>query len=252
LPFQYNFLKTSGRIGASDEGVGVKCLIMAGGFGVRLYPLATSKALLEYKGKPLITYLVDKVPPDIDILVSTNLKFEADFRQWQKTIGRDIELCLEEARTEEQKMGAVSSLDFWIKSRDIKEDLLVIAGDNYFGFDMIRFIAAYNGSSTLVAVYDIGDRRKASQLGVVRLDGYRVAEFEEKPKNPKSSLIATACYILPSRVFPLLRQYCSESRRDNLGSFISHLVDIDEVQGYLFTEEWFDIGAKLLESPALD
>jgi glucose-1-phosphate thymidylyltransferase len=245
LPFQYKFFETSGRIGASNEGVGVKCLIMAGGFGVRLYPLTTSKALLEYKGKPLITYLVNKVPPDIEILVSTNLKLEADFRQWQKTIDRDTELCLEGARTEEQKMGAVSSLDFWIKSRGIKEDLLVIAGDNYFGFDMLRFIAAYNGSTTLVAVYDIGDRKKASQLGVVRLDGYRITEFEEKPKNPGSSLIATACYILPSRVFPLLRQYCSQGKRDDLGSFISHLVDIDEVHGYLFAEEWFDIGGKL-------
>ena len=223
----------------------MKCLIMAGGFGVRLYPLAINKAkaLLEYKGKPLITYLIDKVPWDMDILVSTNMKFEADFRQWQKTIDRDVELCVEEARTEERKMGAISALNFWIKSRGIREDLLVIAGDNYLGFDLTQFIAAYNGNNTLVAVYDIGDRSKAGRFGVVQLAGYRITGFEEKPKNPSSSLIGTACYILPSRVFPLLHQYCSRGRHDNLGSFISHLVDIDEVHGYLFTEEWFDIGS---------
>lgn len=240
------FLETSGRIWVSNEGVSVKCLIVAGGFGVRLYPLTITqaKALLEYKGKPLITYLINKVPRDIDILVSTNMKFEADFRQWQKTIDRHVELCVEEARTEEQKKGAVSALNFWIGRKSIAGDLLVIAGDNYFGFDLTQFIAAYNGNNTLVAIHDIGDRRKASQFGVVQLDGYRIVEFEEKSTNPSSSLIATACYILPPRVFPLLHQYCSEARRDNLGCFISHLIEVDEVQGYPFSELWFDIGAK--------
>lgn len=223
----------------------MKCLILAGGFGTRLYPLTINrtKALLEYQGKPLLSHLVNKIPQDMDILISASMKFEADFRQWQKGAGRDIELCVEETRTEEQKKGAVSSLNFWIDSKGIREDLVVIASDNYFEFDLSQFIAAYNGNNTLVAVHDIGDRSQASQFGVVRLDGYRIAEFEEKPANPRSSLIATACYILPQRIFPLLRQYCSQGKRDNLGSFISHLTDIDEVHSYLFTELWFDIGS---------
>ena len=181
----------------------------------------------------------------MDILVSTNMKFEADFRQWQRTIDRHVELCIEEAWTEEQKKGAVSALSFWIERKSITGDLLVVAGDNYFGFDLTEFIAAYNGNNTLLAIHDIGNRKKASQFGVVQLDGYRIAEFEEKPANPKSNLVATACYILSPRVFPLLHQYCSEGKRDNLGSFISYLVDIDEVHSYLFTELWFDIGIRL-------
>jgi glucose-1-phosphate thymidylyltransferase len=228
----------------------MKCLILAGGFGTRLYPLIAnkSKALLEYKGKPLLSHLVAKIPQNIEILVSTNLKFAADFGQWQRGVGRDIELCVEPTRTEEQKMGAVGSLNFWINSKDITEDLLVIAGDNYFEFDLSRFIAAYNGNNALVAVHDIGDRSQASQFGVVRLDGYRLAGLEEKPAKPESSLIATACYILPPRVFPLLSRYCSRGRRDNLGSFISHLIAVDQVHGYLFTEPWFDIGSNYYSS----
>lgn len=224
--------------------------MLAGGFGTRLYPLIAnkSKTLLEYKGKPLLSHLVAKIPQNIEILVSTNLKFEADFRQWQRGVGRDIELCIEPTRTEEQKMGAVGSLNFWINSKGITEDLLVIAGDNYFEFDLSQFIAAYNSNNTLVAVHDIGDRSQASQFGVVRLDGYRLAGLEEKPAKPESSLIATACYILPPRVFPLLSRYCSRGRRDNLGSFISHLIAVDQVHGYLFTEPWFDIGSNYYSS----
>ena len=60
-------------------------------------------------------------------------------------------------------------------------DLMLDIGDNYFEFDLSKFIAAYNGKNSLVAVYDIGDPQKASQFGVVRLAGYKIAELKEKP-----------------------------------------------------------------------
>ncbi len=223
----------------------MKSLILAAGFGTRLYPLTLNKAkaLLEYKGKPLISHIVDKIPQDIEVMVNTNKKFEADFRHWQTTLGRAVTLCVEPVYTEAQAFGAVGSLVYWIKARDITDDLLVIAGDNYFEFDLHRFIAAYNSRNALVAVRDIGDRNKAKRFGVVRLDGCRITEFEEKPAQPKSTLVATACYILPPRILPLLSQYCDEGKKDNLGSFISWLVDKDEVYAYMFTELWCDIGS---------
>jgi len=223
----------------------MKSLILASGFGTRLYPLTLTKAkaLLEYKGKALISYIVDKIPQDIDILVNINKKFEADFRHWQDTIGRAVTLCVEPVCTEEQAFGAVGSLDYWIRAKNIGEDLLVVASDNYFDFDLSQFIAAYNGKNTLVAVYDIGDKSKASQYGVVQLDGCKIAGFEEKPAQPKSSLIAIACYILPPRIFPLLFQCCAKGKRDNLGDFIAYLIEIDEVHAYAFSEMWFDMGS---------
>jgi len=223
----------------------MKCLILAGGFGTRLYPLTIykAKALLEYKGKPLLTHIVDKVPRNIDILVSCNRKFEADFHQWQENLGRQVEICVEDVWTDDQKKGAVGSLHYWINSKRIVEDLLVVAGDNYFEFDLAQFIAAYNGKNALVAVYDIGDKSKASQFGVVELDKNRLTKFEEKPVNPGSSLVATACYVLPPRIFPVLGEYCQAGEKDNLGPFIAHLVGAEEVHAYTFTELWFDMGA---------
>jgi len=224
----------------------MKCLILAAGFGTRLYPLGIkkAKALLEYEGKPLLTHIVDKIPQGMDLLISTNKKFEAAIRRWRKTIDRPVEICVENVWTEEQKMGAIGGLNFWINQKNIAEDLLVTAGDNYFEFDLSRFIAAYNGKNSLVAVYDIGDLRRASQFGVVRLVGCKIIELQEKPTKPRSSLIATACYIFPLRVFHLLSRYCSEGKRDNLGDFISYLIETDEVYGYPFSELWFDIGSR--------
>ncbi len=223
----------------------MKSLILGGGFGTRLYPLTINKAkaLFEYKGKALITHLVDKIPPDIDILVSTNEKFEVDFRLWQDGVSRRVTLCVEPAWTEDQKFGAVKALNYWIKAKNISEDLLVIASDNYFEFNLNQFIASYDGKNALVAVHDIGDKSKATSYGVVRLDGNRIAELEEKPAQPKSSLIATACYIFPPRVFPLLLRFGAEGKKDNLGNLISYLIDVDEVRAYMFSELWVDVGS---------
>lgn len=223
----------------------MKCLILAGGFGTRLYPLTLNKAkaLLEYKGKPIISHIVDKIPQNINIMVNVNKKFEADFRNWQQRINREVEILVEGALSDKQKLGAVGSLNFWIENKPIEEDLLVIAGDNYFEFDLAQFIAGYDDKHTLVAIHDIGDKGKATQFGVVQLDGHRIAGFQEKPAKPKSSLVATACYIFPRRVFPLLHQYCQQGKRDNLGSFIAYLADREEVHAYTFTELWVDIGS---------
>ena len=223
----------------------MKCLILAGGFGTRLYPLTINRAkpLLEYKGKPIISHIVDKIPENINIMVNTNKKFEADFHKWQRTLNREMEVLIEEVLTEERKLGAVGSLNFWIENKAIDEDLLVIAGDNYFEFDLAQFIAKYDARHTLVAVHDIGDKGKATQFGVVQLDGHRITGFQEKPAEPKSSLVATACYIFPQRVFPILRQYCQQGKKDNLGSFIAYLIDQDEVYAYTFTDFWTDIGS---------
>jgi glucose-1-phosphate thymidylyltransferase len=221
----------------------VKCLILASGFGTRLYPLTrdTAKALIEYKGKPLLTHIVEKIPHNMSIFLVTNRKFEADFLRWRESIDRKVEIAIEDVRTEKEKKGALGSLTFGIEQGNINEDLLVLASDDYFEFDLSRFIAAYDGKNALVAVHDIGDKNRASQFGVVEVEKGRVVKCEEKPMHPKTSLIGIACYILPPRLFPVLSRYHREHLEiDQLGHFIVYLVKGDTVDAYVFSERWLD------------
>ncbi len=122
------------------------------------------------------------------------------------------------------------------------DDLLVIASDNYFEFDLFEFISAYDSKNTLVAVCNIGDKSKVHQFGVVQLEGHKIVTFEEKPRKPKSRYVATACYLFPPRVFPLIYEFASKNRGANLGNLVAHLVTGDNVRAYIFTELWVDIG----------
>ena len=64
----------------------MKCIVLAGGFATRLWPLTENKAkpLLHLKDKPLISHIVDGLPKDMEIIVSTNAVFENEFKKWAK------------------------------------------------------------------------------------------------------------------------------------------------------------------------
>ncbi len=229
----------------------MKCLILASGFGTRLYPLTRNKAkaLIEYKDKPLLTHIVERIPRNIDIFIATNRKFEMTFRRWQKGIDRKIEIGVEDVWNEKQKKGALGSLTFWIEQANINEDLLILASDNYFEFDISQFVSACNGKNALVAVHDVGDKSKASQFGVVEVEKGRIVKCEEKPRHPKTSLVGVACYLLPPRLFSILSRFHDEHPElDELGHFITYLVKYDEVDAYIFTGVCKDIAGIISDS----
>jgi len=222
----------------------MKCLILASGFGTRLRHVTkkTAKGLLPYKGKPVINYILQKIPADMDVYVNANKRFEPQFRQWQKTLARDIHLFIEPVKDEQQNLGAVGSLEYWARENNIDDDVIVVASDNYFEMDMADFIAHFDGRHTLVAIHDVLNKEEACQFGVVKLRDKRVVELVEKPENPRSSLVATACYIFPARMLSILHEYCSRDKKDNLGDFIAYLIRHDEVHACVFEGLWFDIG----------
>lgn len=220
----------------------MKCLILAGGFATRLWPLTKDKPkpLLRIKGKPIITHIVNKVPAKFEIVVSTNKRFEKDFIDWKESLDKNIELFIENSRKDKEKLGAVGALNYFIKKEKLKEDLLVIAGDNYFEFSLKEFLSYYR-NKPLIAIHDVHDKDKAKRYGVVKVSNNKIIGFEEKPERPETSLISTAIYLLPVKCFSHLDDFCS-IRRDNLGEFIKYLMKKEDIMASEFDGLWFDIG----------
>ena len=67
-------------------------------------------------------------------------------------------------------------------------------------------------------------------------------DFEEKPLNPKSTLASTACYIFSKNDLHMIPMLRKEGKADNSGDLVKWLVEHSEVNGFVFTEHWFDVG----------
>lgn len=219
--------------------------ILAGGFATRLWPLTEQRAkpLLPLAGKPLLSHIVEKIPQDIPITVSTNSAFEESIQGWSKE-HPTVHVRIEQTRSDDEKLGTLGATGQWIEQEKIDDDVLLLTGDNYFGFDMKAFIDRFSGRA-LVAAYDIGDRSKASAFGTIILndDQKTIKAFEEKPKEPKSSLVSTGASILPRHTLPILREY-AKVKPDNVGGIFEELLRHGAViESFTFHEPWFDIGS---------
>jgi len=223
----------------------MKCIILAGGFATRLWPLSENKAkpLLHLKDRPILSHIVDGLPQGLEIIISTNVAFEQDFLAWAKhRPDRKIRVFVEDSVENESKKGALGAVALAIRKEKIDEDLLLIAGDNYFGFRISDFINFYKGNPILAA-YDIGSLEAAKKFGVVVTNDGHVVEFQEKPREPKSTLVSTGCYVFPKRNLADIAEY-AQGHKDNLGGIFEHLLNKGAIiDVFTFSESWYDIGS---------
>lgn len=228
-------------------------IVLAGGFAKRMWPLTKDhpKHLLDVGGRPMLSYVLEKIS-QLDgvshVYVSTNLKFKEQFQAFLKEHVWDerVELFIEDAKAEEEKLGSIGALNYLIQEKDIHGELLIIGGDNLFEFslkEMARY--AHRRGGDAVAVYDVGELRQAKKYGIVKLDRNEwIIDFVEKPEKPPSTLAATACYFFTPTTVERVKQYITEGGNpDAMGHFISWLHIRQKVFGYRFQGPWFDIGS---------
>jgi glucose-1-phosphate thymidylyltransferase len=230
---------------------GMKALILAAGYATRLYPITkdTAKPLIPVGNKSIINHIVEKlekIDQVNEIVVVTNNKFYSDFCRWADNYScpKKIVIVNDKTLTNEDRLGAIGDMHHVINRLNIDDNMLVIAGDNMFGFSLYNFVNFFNQkNSSIVALHDLKDIEKVrNRFGVGIVEGSKVIDFEEKPSEPKSSLAATACYIFAKDDLQMLKKVIELGKADNSGDLIKHLVSESQVHGYVFNEHWFDIG----------
>jgi glucose-1-phosphate thymidylyltransferase len=235
----------------------MKAIVLAAGYATRLRPLTDTwaKELLPVGGTPILTSIVESIQTvaDVDeVHVVTNAHKAPAFVEWAQ--GREVTVHDDGTRTNEDRLGAIGDMQFVIERAGIDDDLLVIAGDNLFEFDLSEFVRYWRskGTASAIAVRDVGTRELAQRYGIVDLaeDG-RVLDFVEKPEDPPSTLAATATYLYHRAHVPLVRTYLDDGHPpDQPGRLVGWLYQREPVYGWAFDEGWYDIGdhEQLLEA----
>ena len=234
----------------------MKALILAAGYATRLYPLTKEypKPLLEIKGRPIIEHIIGKLEgiEELDeIIVVTNSKFFAKFKEWRRSFECVKKIALVDDLTKDlsDRRGAIGDMNFAICAKKIKDSLLVIGGDNLLGGKLETFLsfARKEGKYPSIGIHDIKKKSEAKNYGVVKLGkSGLIVDFQEKPDKPDSTLAAMCVYYFPAGSIKLLKEYMRKNAKkmDATGFYIDWLRKKTSVYGFIFKGSWFDIGDK--------
>jgi glucose-1-phosphate thymidylyltransferase len=180
-----------------------------------------------------------------EVFVSTNERFADAFADYlTDSPFKKPTLSVEETVEEDEKFGVVGALAQLVERENVDDDLIVVAGDNMISFDLSDFADFFESKGTpTLAAYDVGDRERAKSYGLVDLDGDEVIDFQEKPDDPKTTLVSIACYAFPAETLPDLSTYLEDGNNpDEPGWFLQWLQKRGAVHAYTFDGAWFDIG----------
>ena len=235
----------------------MKVIILAAGYATRLYPLTLSqpKPLLPVAGKPMVDHVLDNLTSisGIDrVYIVTNAKFADHFQKWAddyraKKARLDFTIVNDGSTDDTNKLGAIGDLHLVITRENVDDDIVVVAGDNLFSENLDGFgNFARQKSAPVLAVYDVGNLEEIRKYNAITMDpDGKITFFEEKPKQPKSTITGIALYYYPRATIPLIQQYIAEGNNpDQPGRLIQWLYPRTPVYTWRVPGIWFDIGSK--------
>lgn len=230
----------------------MKCLILAAGYATRLYPLTktTPKPLLGVAGKCILERLLDKVElvDAVDgVYVVTNARFAPAFQEWADEYqgSKPVSIIDDGTTSNDNRLGAIGDIRFSMRCAGIDDDLMILAGDNLFDFDLRDFVGFFDEiDADVITAYRVEDPALRRRLSIVELDeSGRVLSFEEKPQEPKSEWGVPALYIYKRETLGFIERYLDEGNNpDAPGNLIPWLIKQRPVYAFRFAGRWYDIG----------
>lgn len=228
----------------------MKCMILAAGYGTRLYPLTENfpKPLLTVGGKTILDWLVD----DIDTVgtvdeyvVISNHKYASHFENWAGTKSQKITVVDDGTETNETRLGAVKDIQFAIEKLGIDDDMIVIAGDTVLDFSLTKFIAyAKEKKTSCVMRFFVPEKKKLLKSGVVTVDeNDKVVRMTEKSPEPETNWCCPPFYYYTREDAKLVKKGIeSGCGTDAPGSYIAWLCRESMVHAMEMPGKRYDIG----------
>ena len=198
----------------------IKGIILAGGYGKRLYPITKviSKQLLPVYNKPMIYYPLSTLMLSgiKDILI---ISTPYDIDNYKSLLGDGSNLGIKISYEIQEKPNGLAEA-FIIGEKFIgNDDVCLILGDNIFYGKIIPEILkstsseiAENNESIIFGYYV----KDPERYGVVNFDNnLKVKSIDEKPRRPKSNYAVVGLYFFKNDVIEFAKD-CKPSDRGEL------------------------------------
>ena len=235
----------------------MKGIILAGGFGTRLYPITkgTSKQLLSIYDKPMIYYPLSALMLSgiKDILIISNPENLPNFK---KLFSNGSDLGLSISYKEQNNPEGIAQAFTIGKDFIGDDDVCLVLGDNIFygkGFTGLLNSAKSNLKNKKATIFGY-NVNNPSDFGIVSLDSNKnLIKIEEKPKLSKSNTAIVGLYFYPNSVVNVANKIQPSKRGEfeisSVNKYYLNNKDLKiEIFGRGFT--WLDTGThdSLLEA----
>ncbi len=219
----------------------MEALILAGGYGTRLLPITVNKPkhMIKLLGKPILQHIISSLAEQgiKDIIISTNRRFQSISHYFDdgSDFGCEIRYIIENER-----LGGVKAIKNAAIYSDMKDDFIVVLGDNIISVDYKRLIEFHykKGSDVTLVLSKVKD---CSEYGAVKISSSgRVLDFREKSSNYAGASYASAgIYVFKNSVMESI----SNEFYDSTGSIFPDLLNKGlKIFGYVNPNKFTDIG----------
>lgn len=184
-------------------------------------------ALKQFKGKPLIKNQIEFFSDNgIEKIYLITQNAKKELRE-ELVVNTGVELI-----DMESKGNALALLGLREKLRN---DFIVMSGDTYNHFDLIKMINKHKDINKLVTM-GLMTREKLTGYGTAILDGDLIIDFKEKTKSLSSHIVNAGIYIFKPEIFELIEGKSLEK------DLFPKLAKIKELVGFFTYGEYEHFG----------
>lgn len=217
----------------------MEAIILAGGFGTRLRPFTytRAKSLLPILNKPMISYLTDSLPTEVDkIILAVNYRKD-QIEQYFKDYDTGKQIIVND---EPKPLGTGGAVKF--AEKHITDSFLVLNADVICSLKLNQMIEFHKKKKayTTISLWPV---ENVSEFGVVDIKkNGNVIDFVEKPKpeDAPSDLINAGAYFLEPGVLDYIETGRLVSMEKEV--FPQIIKDTGRFYGFQLEGYWIDVG----------
>jgi bifunctional UDP-N-acetylglucosamine pyrophosphorylase/glucosamine-1-phosphate N-acetyltransferase len=235
----------------------LQTVVLAGGTGKRVFPLAVNKSKPMFKilGKPLIQHVIETVKKadlkDFIIVIGHNGEQIKDYLANGSKLGVNIEYTIQK-----EALGMANALE---TTKDLVEDnFFVVNADDIFETSLINEMAKQFKKGSADIVLSCKPVEETWKFGIIQIENDKVTKFVEKPPRGRepSRLAVVGVYIMTKKIFDYYKKIpvSDHQYEDAIQTFIEDKNMVRAVSydgffaGYKYPWDLFTINEHLMDA----
>jgi len=221
----------------------MKGIIIAGGKGTRMLPVTrvVNKSLLPVYDKPLIYYPILKLK-EAGVTNILLISGRENAGQFLDLMGSGKELGINLAYDVQEEPGGIAQALSIGEDFADNEKIIAILGDNVFEHSLKEAVENFEKQEKGAKIF-LKKVHDPERFGVPEIDGEKIINIIEKPKNPPTDYAVTGIYMYDSKVWDIIKTLNPSDRGElEITDVNNQYIKENSMTYEILNGEWIDAG----------